>query len=366
MKGWFHRIGKRRAESQAKFRENLRTVYGRFRLLLQSREKALYCWQQGDPRFFQDLAGHLQLLLETLHQISGPCSLDLVGLFQTLQDRLREAGARSDGTLCFLFDAERRWEGAGPFPDRPIASLSDLLNYVHELAVEAMFDILDRYDPSWSKAPKVLTGLPINLHVIDLGGGLFPDPGKKTVRREEILSDPLRALFQGMYYPGISWSGPIGVNLKGLMVIMAQSTSRPEEDFWDKTYALLTGEYMNYNSRLGYHYNSVDAYLGDDPEKNHIRFMFRGGAADEVRRNRRARFIGAVLEHLGFEVVVCKDVVDGRFLRQDRVATEKNLDLIGRLMGCSRQRDMVMNDEATVSWHVEAFLRGNYGFEPDR
>ena len=242
--------------------------------------------------------------------------------------------------------------------------LEDLLDYTHELAIEEMFDLLDRFDPSWSKAIKVQTGLPINLHVIDLGGGLFSGTEKKLIRKEEILSEPMLAMFKGMYFPGISWSGPIGVNLKGLMVIMAQSTSRPEEDFWDKTYALLTGEYMNYNSRLGYHYNSVDAYVCNNPENNHIRFMFKGGAADDVRRARRARFIGTVLEKMGFEVVVQKDGVNARLLHQDRSCMEKNLDLIGRLMGCSRQRDMVMNDESIVSWHVEAFLRGNYEFDP--
>jgi pyruvate,water dikinase len=84
-------------------------------------------------------------------------------------------------------------------------------------------------------------------------------------------------MFKGMYYPGISWSGPIGVNLKGFMVIMAQSSSRPEEDFWDKTYLLASKEYMNYNSRLGYHYTSVASYLSEDPLNNHIRFMLKGG-----------------------------------------------------------------------------------------
>jgi hypothetical protein len=43
---------------------------------------------------------------------------------------------------------------------------------------------------------------------------------------------------------------------------------------------------------------------------------------------------------------------------------ETRLDLLGRLMGCCRQRDMVMNDEAIVNWHIEAFLRGNYSFTP--
>jgi pyruvate,water dikinase len=148
------------------------------------------------------------------------------------------------------------------------------------------------------------------------------------------------------------------------MVIMAQSTSRPEEDFWDKTYALVSGEYMNFNSRLGYHYTSVDAYCSDEAADNYIRFMFKGGAADDLRRALRARFIGGVLERIGFAVEVQGDLVNTRYLRQSRSGTEANLDLLGRLMGCCRQRDMVMNDESIVNWHIEAFLRGNYSFTP--
>ena len=301
-----------------------------------------------------------------MNMISNQCSLDLVKKFQDIQDGLgQNPGRRPDGLYLPMFK-NQIWPNPGPFPVKELHGLDDLLDYTHELAVEEMFDLLDRFDPSWSKAIKVQTGLPINLHVIDLGGGLFSGTEKKLIRKEEILSEPMLAMFKGMYCPGISWSGPIGVNLKGLMVIMAQSTSRPEEDFWDKTYALLTGEYMNYNSRLGYHYTSVDAYVCDNPDNNHIRFLFKGGAADDVRRARRARFIGAVLEKIGFEVVVQKDLVNARLLHRDRACTEKNLDLIGRLMGCSRQRDMVMNDESIVSWHVDAFLRGNYGFDPTK
>jgi pyruvate,water dikinase len=167
-----------------------------------------------------------------------------------------------------------------------------------------------------------------------------------------------------MYYPGITWSGPIGINLKGLMVIMAQSTSRPEEDFWDKTYALVSKKYLNYNSRLGYHYSCVDAYCSDETRNNHIRFMFKGGAADDLRRALRARFIGGVLMRIGFAVEVQKDMVNAHFRRQSCSEVEAKLDLIGRLMGCCRQRDMVMDDEAIVNWHIEAFLRGNYSFTP--
>jgi pyruvate,water dikinase len=69
---------------------------------------------------------------------------------------------------------------------------------------------------------------------------------------------------------------------------------------------------------------------------------------------------------MGFEVVVQKDLVEARLLRKAGPLMEHQLDLIGRLMGCVRQRDMVMNDEAIVSWHIEAFLRGNYCFDPNK
>jgi len=362
---WFKKWISPGARSEVSLLENFQTIYGHYKALLRARERALEILKETPPDQ-QDLSTPIGAIVESLNMISNKCSLDLVKKFQEIKGTLSQnPSARTEGLMPSMFQFET-WPKPEPFPVKEMHGLEDLLNFTHELAVEEMFDLLDRFDPSWSKATKVQTGIPINLHVINLGGGLYSDAGKKLIRREEILSEPMQAMFKGMYYPGITWSGPIGVNLKGLMVIMAQSTSRPEEDFWDKTYALLTGEYMNYNSRLGYHYTSVDAYVCDQPENNHIRFMFKGGAADDVRRARRARFIGAVLEKMGFEVVVQKDLVHSRFLGRDRASTETNLDLIGRLMGCSRQRDMVMNDESIVYWHIEAFLKGNYTFDPSK
>ena len=353
------------AKDEAVLLENFRNIYGCYQNLLLAREKALDILGKGPECTPADLSCQIGTVIDSLNMISQQCSLDLKTRFQEIKNAL----TAPSGTPCTLSETLFRFESIpdqSPFPMKPIKNLSDLLNFSYELAVEEMFNLLDRFDPSWSKAIKVQTGIPINLHIINLGGGLVSETGKKLIKREEILSSPMTAMFKGMYFPGITWSGPIGVNLKGLMVIMAQSTSRPEEDFWDKTYALLSGEYMNYNSRLGYHYTSVDAYVCDNPLNNHIRFLFKGGAADDVRRARRARFIGAVLEEMGFEVFVQKDLVHSRLLGRDRGVTETNLDLIGRLMGCVRQRDMVMNDESVVSWHIEAFLRQNYTFEADR
>ncbi len=238
------------------------------------------------------------------------------------------------------------------------------IKVAHDTAIDEMSTLMDRYSADRMRTKKVKTGLSINLHVLDLDGSLSAFPGK-LLPREAINSLPLQAMFRGMYYPGVTWSGPIGLNLRGLMVIMAQSSSRPEEDFWDKTIALVAPDYMSYNSRLGYHYASVDARLSEEPWGNHVRFIFKGGAADDARRARRARFIAAVLERIEFAVRVRGDTVEADFFRRPREDTADRLDLIGRLMGCSRQRDMVMNDDQVVDWYTEAFLKGNYAFNPD-
>jgi len=347
--------------------EEFRNFYGHYQGILRVRRKLsdlLAADNPGNSRVFIDLAGQLIDLLSKLFDQKIPQLFKAYSLTREAQTReeleniFRETFENLDFSQC-------RHVMPDSFCQRNHRTLPELLDYAHDLAVEEMFCLMDLYDLRKIKATPVQTGLPIKLHVIDLGGGVCASDNKKVLK-DEILSDPMQAMFQGMYYPGISWSGPIGVNLKGFMVIMAQSSSRPEEDFWDKTYLLAAKEYMNFNSRLGYHYTSVASYLSDDPLNNHIRFMLKGGAADDLRRARRARFIGLVLERLDFEVDVHKDLIEARLNNAERAVIENRLNLIGRLMGCSRQRDMVMNNESTVNWYAEAFLRGNYAFETDQ
>jgi len=367
LKNWLKSIFKPNECSLLPLAEEFRNFYGHYQGILRVRRKLsdlLAADTPGNGRVFIDLAGQLIDLLGKLFDQKVP------QLFKAYAS-IREAQTRGEVETIFrstfedLDLSQCRQVMPDSFGRGNHDTLPGLLDYAHDLAVEEMFCLMDLYDLRKIKATPVQTGLPIKLHVIDLGGGVCAS-NNKMVLKDEILSDPVQALFQGMYYPGISWSGPIGVNLKGFMVIMAQSSSRPEEDFWDKTYLLAAKEYMNFNSRLGYHYTSVASYLSDDPLYNHIRFMLKGGAADDLRRARRARFIGLVLERLDFEVDVHKDLIEARLNNADRAVIENRLDLIGRLMGCSRQRDMVMNNESTVNWYAEAFLKGNYAFETNQ
>jgi pyruvate,water dikinase len=114
---------------------------------------------------------------------------------------------------------------------------------------------------------------------------------------------------------------------------------------------------------VGYHYSVLDAYCGQTVSKNYITFSFKGGAADDVRRNRRARAIAAILRALDFTVEVQGDRVDARFQKYEGPLIEEKLDFLGRLLIFTRQMDMLMNTEASVEGVAKNFLEGNYRYE---
>jgi len=201
--------------------------------------------------------------------------------------------------------------------------------------------------------------------VLDLAGGL-KEKGKKVYAEEDIQSLPLCALLKGMSHPDISWVRPVPKGLKqgisGFFSVMYESTLRKPEDFWDKTYAIISREYLNFSCKLGYHYSNVESYCSSDINSNYIFFTFMGGGADITRRRRRARFIGTVLVKLGFKVEAKADLIKAQFRKYDETITTEKLDHLGRLMGCSQQLDMSLSDEFMVDRCIEAFLSGNYHF----
>jgi len=237
----------------------------------------------------------------------------------------------------------------------------DITRFTHEKSIQVMFGLMDEVAAGRVPALRLLklkTNLPLNLHLVDLGDGLASH--YTPVPPEDILSVPMKALWKGISQPGISWAGPVPVNLGGFLQVLGQTAIRPPEQFWDKTYAIVGANYVNYACRLGYHFQSVDSYCGPVATDNYINFTFKGGAADDVRRIRRVRFLATVLEKLGFEVEIHHDMIRSRFRKRPLAETEERLDLIGRLMAYARQMDMVMADDDIPRVLAERFLAGHY------
>ena len=247
-------------------------------------------------------------------------------------------------------------------------SAHDVLRYCHEKAIEAMFSLSDTVlDRSPEAARRLVAATPIRLFVLDLGGGVRvteSPPGE--IRPEEIVSRPFRALWRGVNHPGVSWRREMPASLSGLASVMAGSLSAQSgvrRALGEKSYLLVAENHMNLNSRLAFHFTLVDACLDDEPNANYISFRFAGGGATRWRRNLRAIFLERVLRSLGFEADRRMDVVNAWHRKGSAEATDRALDLLGRLMACSSQLDMYMESEESMEWYVEQFLRGNYRFE---
>jgi pyruvate,water dikinase len=128
------------------------------------------------------------------------------------------------------------------------------------------------------------------------------------------------------------------------------------------SYAILSQDYLNLNFRFGYHFVVVDTLCDPQNASNYVFLSFKGGGGISSKRQLRARFLADVLKHHEFAVDLKGDRVEAQLRRQTRTNTEDKLNLIGRLLGCTRLLDMVLEDEGMVKALVSEFLKGNYRF----
>ena len=256
------------------------------------------------------------------------------------------------------------------FQPQNCRTFHDITRYIHEVSIQEMFRFNEVEKASKKEqAKRLISDIPINLYMIDLEGGLTPsNRPRKNVRPEEIISIPMKALWRGLTHPGVNWTGMVEVDLKGFASVMLNTLSdsaRYGQTMGDRSYALISKYYMNFSSRLAYHFSTVDTYCSETKNNNYITFHFMGGGSSSERRARRARFISGVLKNLDFEVELKGDWLMAKLMKYTGRVTEEKLDYLGRLMCCSRQLDMVMYSDGVVEWYVRAFMEGNYSFKKD-
>ncbi|GKT08815.1 PEP/pyruvate-binding domain-containing protein [Desulforhabdus sp. TSK] len=254
------------------------------------------------------------------------------------------------------------------FAPKHCTSLHDIMRLVHEFSYTEMFQISDLVSSGGGYALKLNARIPLDLYVIDLGGGL-EDVGERVrkVEVEQVVSSPFKALLTGMLHEDLKHHIPRPVQLQGFFSVMSeQMLSNPHaaDRFGDRSYAIISDKYLNFSSRVGYHYSILDSYCGQTMNKNYITFSFKGGAADDLRRIRRVRSISIILRELDFSVDVMGDRVDARLQKYDLSVIQEKLDILGRLLIFTRQMDMLMNSEGSVNAIATAFLNGDYHFDP--
>jgi pyruvate,water dikinase len=249
-------------------------------------------------------------------------------------------------------------------------TLHDICRLVHESSYTEMFQISDLVSGKEGFAYKMEARIPLDLYVINLGEGLTTTKAQEILKKvtvNDIASLPFKALLKGMTHEDFQRPQLRPVSFSGFFSVMREqmlaSPQAANERFGDRSYAIISDKYLNFSSRVGYHYSILDAYCGPTANMNYITFSFKGGAADDIRRNRRVRAIALILQDLDFTVEVNGDRVDARFQKFECPLIEGKLDQVGRLLIFTRQMDMLMTKEESVEVVAKHFLEGNYHYE---
>ncbi len=249
-------------------------------------------------------------------------------------------------------------------------SFHDIARFVHEKSFEEMFRMSDNVAGMGDRTVRLDEKLPFEVFMIDLGGGLNRPPKGQLVRPEHVISDPMKALMEGMLDKSLRWWEPRGISVTGFMSVATESLFTPahqhgERQIGEKSYAIVAENYCNFSSRVGYHFTAVDAFCSSSLSRNHISFRFKGGAADDSRRSKRCTLIGEILHRLDFQIEQNMDLINGRLRKYDRETLLDRLTWLGRLIIATRQLDMRMGPEVPIDRYVDWFFQGNYLFDPD-
>ena len=253
------------------------------------------------------------------------------------------------------------------FRPRGCRSIHDIVRFCHERGVAALFEAHAwRERPEQSGALRLAAPrLPIDLWVLDTGGGIAPAArGQASIDPDEVVSLPFHALWRGMTAPGVEWSGRTTVSLRGFASVVSSSMLEREADpgsLATQAYMVVGSRYLNLNARLAYHFAMIDAVVGEVTENNQVRFRFWGGGAMPAQRDLRALFLAQVLQELGFMVERRGDLVVAALRRHSAARSQAGLEALGKLMGCARQLDMLLDGEARVKEYAGRFLAGDYG-----
>ncbi|MEW6500543.1 MAG: PEP/pyruvate-binding domain-containing protein [Thermodesulfobacteriota bacterium] len=240
----------------------------------------------------------------------------------------------------------------------------DILRFIHETAVLTLVDIGrdEACLPGGKLARPLDLPIPTGILVIDIGGGVAAEAPADRLSFADIRSVPFRAILSGMLFPEVWHRAAMAVGFRDMMhSILSAPQDAVSGQYTGRNIAIISDTYVNLCFRFGYHFNIVDAFCHEVERDNHIYFRFLGGATDIAKRSRRATLIATILEAFDFSVRTRGDLVIARTSNLVQSEMERTLDILGRLIGFTRQLDVQMTDDAAVERYAEAFLMGDYG-----
>ena len=107
-------------------------------------------------------------------------------------------------------------------------TLHDLARFIHEKSYAEMFGLGKEMGDLRSASYQLDVFLPIDLFIIDLGGGIKAPPKGRMVKPRHVVSVPMTAVLTGMLDKRIPRFGPRPIDARGLLsVMMRHATDQP-------------------------------------------------------------------------------------------------------------------------------------------
>ncbi len=237
----------------------------------------------------------------------------------------------------------------------------DIIRFSHEMAVRRIAQGIHPSQLGFTHSlTKVKLSVPLDLTILDIGGGIRTGLSSNEISLEEIACEPLSILLRALIAPGVWQSQPVDLDLKGFISSFTSnlSTQALAADSSNVNLAIVSKEYINLNLGLGYHFNMVDGYLSDDRNSNYLYFRFFGGVTEFTRRSRRVRVLAQILEKNDFAVESKADLIIGRIKKMDRPNMENKFRMLGRLIGYTRQLDILLRTDQDIDFFTNQFFEG--------
>lgn len=253
---------------------------------------------------------------------------------------------------------------ADHFAPHGCRTFHDILRFSHEQSIMEMFSLGKVGSRRARGAKRLRSDIPMVVYLLDLGGGIDEVvAGEKEVHPDAIRCAPFKALWKGLSHPDIYWD-PEVVHFDWKELDRLSHGFVKSDSIQLGSYAIVSGDYLNFHIHFGYHFVVVDTLCTPESEHNYLKLRFAGGGAQTTSRYMRVRFLEDVLSHLGFKIERKLDLIDGQMNRNEQEQMMKSLEMVGILLGCTRMLDMALKDSSQVDEMVSRFLGGDYSLSP--
>ncbi len=232
----------------------------------------------------------------------------------------------------------------------------DITRFVHQKAMEEMFKVSSSVGCKENIGLMLKSDIPLSINMVYIDRDMGDCTKKKWINDSDIDSVPMAAFWSGIKKEG--WPATPKVDLSGLISVMSTQMMRTQRnDFLEKSFAILSKEYMLMGLHMGYHFSTVESLCTNDANKNYIRLQYKDGGAALDRRTRRVKLLAELLSTFGFTSFSEADFLDSVIYYEDRGITMEKLHLIGRISMMFKQLDMALSSDSIAHWYRNDFMK---------